>query len=145
MGYYMDVQEKKLRDKLQATGVSVTRSGDNIILNMPGNVTFDTDQSDVKSNFRPVLESVSEVLKEYKSTMIQVAGHTDSTGGERYNLLLSQQRAQSVANVLSSYGVETVRLDVVGFGETQPIANNGTAQGREQNRRVELTLLPYTK
>ncbi|SOC28262.1 outer membrane protein OmpA-like peptidoglycan-associated protein [Alloalcanivorax xenomutans] len=145
VGYYMDVQEKKLRDKLQATGVSVTRSGDNIILNMPGNVTFDTDQSDVKSNFRPVLESVSEVLKEYKSTMIQVAGHTDSTGGERYNLLLSQQRAQSVANVLSSYGVETVRLDVVGFGETQPIANNGTAQGREQNRRVELTLLPYTK
>ncbi|MCU5784335.1 OmpA family protein [Alcanivorax balearicus MACL04] len=145
VGYYMDVQEKKLRDKLQATGVSVTRSGDNIILNMPGNVTFDTDQSDVKSNFRPVLESVTEVLKEYKSTMIQVAGHTDSTGGERYNLLLSQQRAQSVANVLSSYGVETVRLDVVGFGETQPIANNGTAQGREQNRRVELTLLPYTK
>src|SRR5690606_38342715 len=137
VGYYMDVQEKKPRDKLQATGVSVTRSGDNIILNMPGNVTFDTDQSDVKSNFRPVLESVSEVLKEYKSTMIQVAGHTDSTGGERYNLLLSQQRAQSVANVLSSYGVETVRLDVVGFGETQPIANNGTAQGREQNRRVE--------
>ena len=145
VGYYMDVQEKKLRDKLQATGVSVTRSGDNIILNMPGNVTFDTDQSDVKSNFRPVLESVSEVLKEYKSTMIQVAGHTDSTGSERYNLLLSQQRAQSVAKVLSSYGVETVRLDVVGFGETQPIANNGTAQGREQNRRVELTLLPYTK
>ncbi|KAF0804983.1 OmpA family protein [Alcanivorax xiamenensis] len=145
VGYYMDVQEKKLRDKLQATGVSVTRNGDNIILNMPGNVTFDTDQSDVKSNFRPVLESVSEVLKEYKSTMIQVAGHTDSTGGERYNLLLSQQRAQSVANVLSSYGVEVVRLDVVGFGETQPIANNGTAQGREQNRRVELTLLPYTK
>ncbi|WP_133490894.1 OmpA family protein [Alcanivorax sp. 24] len=145
VGYYMDVQEKKLRDKLQATGVSVTRNGDNIILNMPGNVTFDTDQSDVKSNFRPVLESVSEVLKEYKSTMIQVAGHTDSTGGERYNLLLSQQRAQSVANVLSSYGVDVVRLDVVGFGETQPIANNGTAQGREQNRRVELTLLPYTK
>ena len=145
VGYYMDVQEKKLRDKLQATGVSVTRSGDNIILNMPGNVTFDTDQSDVKSNFRPVLESVSEVLKEYKSTMIQVAGHTDSTGGDKYNLMLSQQRAQSVANILSGFGVEQVRLDTVGFGETQPIASNSTASGREQNRRVELTLLPYTE
>ena len=77
--------------------------------------------------------------------MIQVAGHTDSTGGDRYNLLLSQQRAQSVANKLGGFGVQQVRMDVVGFGETQPIASNGTASGREQNRRVELTLMPYTK
>jgi len=88
---------------------------------------------------------VSEVLKEYKSTMIQVAGHTDSTGGDKYNLMLSQQRAQSVANILGGFGVEQVRMDTVGFGETQPIASNGTASGREQNRRVELTLLPYTE
>ncbi|MED5387267.1 MAG: OmpA family protein [Pseudomonadota bacterium] len=145
VGYYMDVQEAKLRQKLEGAGVSVTRDGDNIILNMPGNLTFDTDSSTVKSSFRPVLDAVSEVLKEYKSTMIQVAGHTDSTGGDKYNLMLSQQRAQSVANVLAGYGVQQVRMDIVGFGETQPIASNSTASGREQNRRVELTLLPYTE
>ena len=144
VGYYMDVQEAKLREKLEGAGVSVTRDGDNIILNMPGNLTFDTDSTTVKSSFRPVLDAVAEVLKEYKSTMIQVAGHTDSTGGDKYNLMLSQQRAQSVANILGGFGVEQVRMDTVGFGETQPIASNGTASGREQNRRVELTLLPYS-
>ncbi|MZR61814.1 OmpA family protein [Alcanivorax sp. DP30] len=145
VGYYMDVQEAKLRQKMEGAGVSVTRDGDNIILNMPGNLTFDTDSSTVKSSFAPVLEAVAEVLEEYESTMIQVAGHTDSTGGDRYNLLLSQQRAQAVANQLGSHGVQQVRMDVVGFGETQPIASNGTPGGREQNRRVELTLMPYTK
>ena len=145
VGYYMDVQEAKLREKMEGAGVSVTRDGDNIILNMPGNLTFDTDSTTVKPSFRPVLDAVSEVLQEYKSTMIQVAGHTDSTGGDKYSLMLSQQRAQSVANILSGFGVEQVRLDTVGFGETQPIASNSTASGREQNRRVELTLLPYTE
>jgi len=145
VGYYMDVQEAKLRQKLEGAGVSVTRDGDNIILNMPGNLTFDTDSTTVKSSFQPVLDAVAEVLKEYKSTMIQVAGHTDSTGGDKYNLMLSQQRAQAVANMLSGFGVEQVRMDTVGFGETQPIASNGSASGREQNRRVELTLLPYTE
>ncbi|MFC6328632.1 OmpA family protein [Alloalcanivorax gelatiniphagus] len=143
VGYYMDVQEAKLRQKLEGTGVSVTRNGDRIILNMPGNITFATDSTDVQSNFRPVLDSVAEVLKEYKSTMVQVAGHTDSTGGERYNLLLSQQRAQAVSQVLQGFGVQAVRIDTVGFGETQPVADNGTANGRQQNRRVELTLIPY--
>ncbi|MBZ2187915.1 OmpA family protein [Alcanivorax sp. JB21] len=144
VGYYMDVQERELREKLQGTGVSVTRDGDNIILNMPGNVTFDTDAYQVKSQFMPVLDSVSEVLKEYRSTMIQVGGHTDSTGSVQYNMLLSQQRAQSVSNALAGFGVEQVRMDIVGFGPHQPAATNDTAAGRAQNRRVELTLLPYT-
>lgn len=145
VGYYMDVQEAKLRQKLETSGVSVTRDGDRIILNMPDNVTFDSDSTQVKGSFNSVLESVAQVLKEYKSTMIQVAGHTDSTGGDRYNMLLSQQRAQTVANALGGFGVDTVRMDVVGFGETQPITSNGSAEGRQQNRRVELTLIPYQK
>lgn len=145
VGYYMDVQEAKLREELQGTGVSVTRDGEHIILNMPGNITFDSDAYAVNANFKPVLSSVSKVLKEYKSTMIQVGGHTDSTGQANYNMLLSQQRAQSVANVLAGYGVEQVRLDIVGFGPSAPIASNATPAGRAQNRRVELTLIPYTK
>src|SRR5690554_5844533 len=145
VGVYMDVQEAKLREKLASSGVSVTRDGDNIILNMPGNITFGTNQSAVNDGFVPVLDSVAEVLKEYKSTMIQVGGHTDSVGGDQYNMMLSQQRAQAVANVLSGFGVQSVRMDVVGFGKTQPIASNATESGRAQNRRVELILLPYTQ
>jgi outer membrane protein OmpA-like peptidoglycan-associated protein len=145
VGYYMDVQEAKLRQRLENTGVSVTREGDNIILNMPSNITFAVDRSDVNPNFVDVLGSVALVLKEYKSTMIEVAGHTDSTGSDSYNQMLSQQRAQAVSNVLISDGVQPVRIDTVGYGESRPIASNNTAEGRQQNRRVELTLLPYVE
>lgn len=145
VGYYMDVQEAKLRQKLQSSGVSVTRQGDRIILNMPSNITFATDSTNVNGSFQPVLSSVADVLKEYEKTMIQVAGYTDSTGGQRYNMLLSQQRAQAVANALIADGVRAVRIDTVGYGESNPIASNSTAEGRAKNRRVELTLIPYQK
>ncbi|MEJ2424807.1 MAG: OmpA family protein [Candidatus Thiodiazotropha sp.] len=145
VGYYMDVQEAKLRQRLQNTGVSVTRSGDNIILNLPGNITFEVNKTQVKPDFVEILASVALVLKEYKSTMIEVAGHTDSTGSDAYNQLLSQQRAQAVSNILIRDGVAAVRIDTVGYGETRPTASNSTPQGRQQNRRVELTLLPYVE
>ncbi len=145
VGYYMDVQETKLRQQLDDTGVSVTRDGDNIILNMPGNVTFDVNKSQVKPQFLDVLGSVVTVLKEYQSTMIEIAGHTDSSGSESYNQLLSQSRAQSVTDELVKLGVKPVRVDTVGYGEARPVASNDTAQGRQQNRRVELTLLPYVE
>jgi outer membrane protein OmpA-like peptidoglycan-associated protein len=145
VGYYMDVQETKLRQQLEQTGVSVTRDGNNIILNMPSNITFEVDQATLKPNFVEVLHSVTLVLNEYKSTMIEVAGHTDSTGSESHNQQLSQRRALSVSGVLIDDGVQELRIDTVGYGETRPIANNSTAAGRQQNRRVELTLLPYTE
>ena len=145
VGYYMDVQEAKLRQQLENTGVSVTRDGENIILNMPSNITFEANKSDVKPNFAEVLHSVSLVLKEYKSTMIEVAGHTDSSGSESYNQMLSQQRAQSVTAILTREGVEPVRIDTVGYGETRPVASNANPSGRQLNRRVELTLLPYVE
>ncbi|MCW8950527.1 MAG: OmpA family protein [Sedimenticola sp.] len=144
VGYYMDVQEAKLRQQLENTGVSVTRNGDNIILNMPSNITFAVDRSDVNPNFVETLGSVGLVLKEYKSTMIEVAGHTDSTGSDAYNQDLSQRRANAVSNILIARGVESVRIDSVGYGEMRPIASNSNTAGRQQNRRVELTLLPYT-
>lgn len=142
VGAYMDVQEAKLRQQLEATGVSVTRSGDNIILNMPGNITFASDSANVSANAKQVLNSVSLVLKEYDKTNIVVAGYTDSTGAAKYNQILSQQRAQSVANVLMNVGVDHARVQVRGFGASNYIASNNTAAGRSQNRRVELTLIP---
>ena len=144
VGLYMDRQAAKLREELAGTGVSVTKVGDNIVLNMPGNVTFATDQAEVKSNFYPVLNSVAKVLKEYEKTLVHVTGHTDSTGGYEYNLGLSQRRADSVSSYLAAQGVQSVRLQARGFGPDNPVASNDTPDGRQQNRRVEITLEPLT-
>ncbi len=145
VGYYMDVQEAKLRKELEATGVSVTRNGDNITLNMPSNITFEVNQTALKPSFSEVLGSVSKVLQKYKSTVIQVAGHTDSDGSDSYNQLLSKQRAQTVADHLMGLGIQPVRIETVGFGEQYPITSNDTQEGKAQNRRVELTLVPVAE
>lgn len=145
VGYYMDQQEAELREQLEGTGVSVTRVGDNIILNMPGNITFATNSSKLNGSFHEVLRSVTLVLKEYEKTVMEVAGHTDSTGDPSYNQALSEQRAQSVSRYLVSNGVEPVRIAAYGHGESRPIASNASPEGRRQNRRVELTLLPVTQ
>jgi outer membrane protein OmpA-like peptidoglycan-associated protein len=144
VGAYMDVQEKKLREQLQGTGVSVTRVGDEIVLNMPGNVTFATDSAEIKSNFYSVLNSVSLVVKEYDKTIIEVTGHTDSTGSDTYNQTLSEKRSGSVGSYLAGQGIMSQRVLTQGFGEQMPIADNGTPEGREKNRRVELRLVPLT-
>ncbi|MEQ8268470.1 MAG: OmpA family protein [Parvibaculum sp.] len=144
IGYYMDKQEAELTQRLRSSGVSVTRVGNDIILNMPGNVTFATDSSDINAKFYDVLNSVAIVLKEYDKTLIDVTGHTDSTGSDQYNLELSQKRAQSVAAYLIGQSVDSRRFYIVGAGEAQPIATNDTPQGREQNRRVEIRLSPLT-
>jgi outer membrane protein OmpA-like peptidoglycan-associated protein len=144
VGGYMDHQASKLREELAGTGVSVTKVGNNIILNMPGNVTFATNQSEVQSSFYPVLNSVAKVLKEYEKTMVHVTGHTDSTGGYEYNLQLSQKRANAVSSYLAAQGVQPVRLQTQGLGPDRPVAANDTPDGRSQNRRVEITLEPIT-
>lgn len=142
VGYYMDTQEAKLRKQLRNSGVSVQRDGDSINLIMPGNITFPTDGSDIKTDFYEVLDSVSLVLEEFDKTIIVVAGFTDSSGSESYNQRLSELRAGSVATYLQSKKMNPARFDVVGFGEGHPIADNATAAGRSQNRRVEISLLP---
>lgn len=144
IGAYMDRQEADLRAQLQGTGVSVTRQGDQIILNMPSNITFATDQSDVNAAFYPTLNSVALVLKRYNQSLVDVYGHTDSTGSDTYNLTLSQQRAQSVASYLISQGADARRFYVQGFGEARPLADNGTETGRAANRRVEILLSPLS-
>jgi outer membrane protein OmpA-like peptidoglycan-associated protein len=145
VGYYMDVQEKKLRDRMAGTGVTVTRMGDNITLNMPSNITFALNSADLNAQFFNALDGVSMVLKEYDKTVIEVAGHTDSSGSDQYNQALSERRAQAVAGYLSSHGVKAQRLITIGAGEGHPVASNDTEQGRSANRRVELTIVPVTK
>ena len=142
IGAYMDRQEAKLREQLRGTGVSVPRVGDNITLNMPGHVTFQTDSADLNASFFRVLDSVALVAKEFDKTIIESAGHTDSTGSEQYNQQLSERRAGTVAQYLRSRGIAADRLITVGVGEMRPIASNDTAAGRAQNRRVELTFAP---
>jgi outer membrane protein OmpA-like peptidoglycan-associated protein len=145
VGAYMDKQESKLRAQLQGTGVSVTRSGNDLILNMPGNITFKTASADLNSNFFKVLDSVGLVLKEFDKTLIDVEGHTDSDGATAYNQQLSLERANSVGTYLQSHGVNGQRIVTFGAGEDRPIASNTTPDGKQQNRRVELKLQPITE
>ena len=144
IGVYMDKQEAKLRAELEGTGVSVARIGDNITLNMPGNITFATDSSDLSPAFFDVLNSVGKVLGEYDKTVVEVAGHTDSTGADSYNQSLSERRAASVATYLQGRNVISQRLITVGMGEARPVADNTTAEGRQANRRVEITMVPVS-
>lgn len=145
VGYYMDTQEAKLRKQLRGSGVRVVREGDNINLVMPGNITFASDSANINASFYNVLDSVALVLEEFNKTVVVVAGHTDSQGSDAYNRQLSQQRADSVAGYLQSQKVMRDRFEIIAAGESSPVADNATASGREQNRRVEITLLPITQ
>jgi len=145
IGYYMDVQEAKLREELRGTGVSVTRNGNDIILNMPGNITFKTGSSNINSKFYGVLDSVAKVLDKYKKTYIDIKGHTDSVGGHSFNQKLSEERASSVADYLASKNVMPERILKVGYGEDYPIASNSTPEGRTKNRRVTVEISPVTQ
>jgi outer membrane protein OmpA-like peptidoglycan-associated protein len=144
IGYYMDRQEMELRAELEGTGVRVARMGDNVTLVMPGNVTFATNSSDLSPAFFDVLNSVGKVLAKYDQTVVEVAGHTDSTGSEAYNQSLSERRGTSVANYLGGQGVSSQRIITVGMGELRPVADNTTDSGRQANRRVEITMVPVT-
>ena len=144
IGAYMDGQESKLRNQLEGTGVSVSRVGDSIVLNMPSNITFDSDKSELKPQFYTTLNSVSAIFKEYKQTLIDVVGHTDSSGTSEYNYDLSRRRAASVAQYLSAQQLDPRRFSVEGRGASDPIASNASPSGRAQNRRVEITILPLT-
>jgi outer membrane protein OmpA-like peptidoglycan-associated protein len=145
VGYYMDEQEKKLRRQTAGTGVGVTRDGDELVLDMPSEVTFAVNSSNLDPMFRSTLDKVAATLTEYEKTYVDVLGHTDSTGSDAYNQTLSEQRANTVASYLSGRGVKQARLATKGYGESQPRASNTTEEGRAQNRRVEIRLVPVTE
>lgn len=142
VGVYMDRQEAVMRERLADSGVSVTRVGDDIILNMPSNITFASSESTIKPRFYEVLNSVSIVLNEFDRSRMQIEGHTDSDGSEQYNFDLSNRRADSVAAYLSSQQVDPRRISVRGLGESRPVASNDTPQGKARNRRVEIRIAP---
>jgi outer membrane protein OmpA-like peptidoglycan-associated protein len=142
IGNYQDRQEAKLRAQMANTGVEVVRQGDNITLDMPGNVTFATSSYSINDEFKPILDNVAATLKEFDQTIIEVAGHTDSTGSRAYNQTLSENRANSVKGHLVAQGVPAKRIITVGAGPDHPVADNSTAEGRAQNRRVEITIVP---
>lgn len=140
VGYYMDRQEAVLREKMKASGVSVTRIGDKIVLNMPGNITFDSGRSELKGSFLNTLSGVVEVAKEFDETQLEIKGHADSTGSASRNLALSTRRAQSVASYLMTSGISNARVTAYGAGSSEPVASNATTKGRAANRRVEIIL-----
>lgn len=142
IGAYMDRQEQELRRQTAGSGVEIERRGDELVLTMPSGITFAFDRYDVQPQFRPTLDKIAEVLGEYPQTMIDIYGHTDSVGSDPYNQTLSENRARSVSAYLSTRGVHSVRMATLGYGETQPIADNATDSGRAANRRVELRIVP---
>ena len=141
-GYYADQQEKKLRESMANTGVEVQRQGDQIKLIMPGNITFATNSDAISSSFYTPLNNLANSLKQFNQNTIQIVGYTDSTGSRQLNMDLSQRRAQSVANYLTSQGVSPTNLSARGAGPDNPIASNADVNGRAQNRRVEVNLGP---
>lgn len=144
IGGYMDRQEKELREKTAGTNIEVKREGDEILLNMPAGITFDTNSYVIKPEFRSTLDNVAQTLAQYNQTFVDVYGHTDSTGTPAINQPLSENRAKAVGDYLSTRGVAQARIGTRGFGATQPVASNDTEAGRQANRRVEIKLVPVT-
>jgi outer membrane protein OmpA-like peptidoglycan-associated protein len=142
VGGYMDEQQRKLEEATAGTGIEVDRVGDQIQLTMPSNVTFAVNSATIQPGFFAALDDVSATLVQYDDTSVDIVGHASSDGDDAYNMTLSQQRAQSVRSYLISKGTESVRINAIGMGETQPIADNATAEGRAANRRVEILLTP---
>ena len=146
VGYGMDEQIRELEEATVGTGVDVTETpeGDGILVNLP-EVTFAVDSTAISPEMRAVLDDVAQSMINYPNSLIDVMGHTDSTGSDQYNLDLSRRRAESVANFLTSRGVARARIETLGYGEQYPIADNASPEGRAQNRRVEIRITPITE
>ena len=143
VGRYMDNQQRALESQLSGSGVGVARQGDNLILRMPSDVTFATNQSSIDARFMPVLDDVAQVLQQYDQSTIDVLGYTDSSGGDAINQPLSERRASSVASELVRRGVIAQRIYVAGMSSQNPVASNATPEGRAMNRRVEILIRPF--
>lgn len=142
-GHYVDNQEAELRKSMAGSGVQVEREGDQLKLIMPGAITFATGKADISPSFYQTLSQLSGSFKQFKNNDLVVTGYTDSVGAAQSNQILSARRADSVAQYLRSNGVDSSRIQAVGAGSANPVASNATADGRSQNRRVEIKLIPH--
>ena len=145
VGSYMDKQERELRQRSAGTGIEVQRNGEEIAIKLPSGISFDTNQAILRPDMRPALDQVAQTLASYQSTLIDVTGHTDSTGSDAINQPLSERRANAVADYLQYQGVQRVRMATRGYGAQFPVASNDTDSGRALNRRVEIRLSPVTQ
>ena len=147
IGYTMDKQIKQLKEQTAGSGVDVTPTdnGQAILVNLPEGVTFDVGSYSLKPEFRATLDTVADSLKQYPDSLIDVYGHTDSTGSDTYNQTLSENRARTVASYLNMQGVAPARIRSQGYGETMPVADNATDDGRRKNRRVEIKIVPVSQ
>ena len=145
VGAYMDRQEQELRRQTAGTGIDVERQGDQLVLNMPGDVTFGYDSATVQPQFQATLDQVATTLRNYPSTAIDIYGHTDSRGSDVYNQGLSERRANAVQSYLSSRGVQYERIATRGYGETALKCAETSEEGYRCNRRVEIRIAPVTQ
>lgn len=150
VGNYMDEQQRKLEQQLAAerqnNDIRLVRVDEETLkLELDSESTFSVNSSTVKPDFKNSLMKVSNVISEYGQTAVHVVGHTDSTGTQSYNQQLSEKRSNSVGSYLASGGVQRDRMRLSGRGETLPVANNGTSQGRDANRRVEIYIKPIVE
>jgi outer membrane protein OmpA-like peptidoglycan-associated protein len=143
VGKMMDDQERDMRETLAASeAASIRREGDLLAISLKGDVTFDYDSAILRPGLYSEIDRISNVLIKYPQTVIRVEGHTDSTGSESYNMILSQRRADSVKNLIVQRGVSLTRIETMPYGESMPIADNSTEAGRSMNRRVEIKIAP---
>jgi len=145
IGDYMDRQEQEFRQELSGSGIDVIREGDNIRLIMPANITFATNQSYITSGFHSTLNDVAKVLTKFDKTLLSIEGHTDNTGSDQLNQVLSEKRSISVKDYLVQKGIQDARLKTMGYGESMPLIDNNTEKNRSLNRRVEIQIIPSKK
>lgn len=145
VGSYMDNQEKALREELKGSGVGVQRDNDRLVLDIPAQLTFDINRSDIRPSLYPALNDIAKVLRDYPKTMVVVAGHTDDTGPYQFNMNLSRARAESVQSYLVAQGVQPIRIETIGYGPDRPAFPNNSEANRAKNRRVEVHIEPIVE
>jgi outer membrane protein OmpA-like peptidoglycan-associated protein len=145
VGQFLDSQERELQRELAGTGADVYQQGDALYVSLPENVAFQTGSAVLQPGFYPIISDVARTLQKYPQSFVEIIGHTDSTGSTAFNQQLSERRANTVATELTSRGITPSRVSAFGVGETQPIASNATPEGRAQNRRVEIRIVPLTQ
>ncbi len=142
LGSYLDRQQRDLQASIGGSGATIVNTGSELIVSLPEAITFDVDSSDVKPSIRDEIIAISRNLQSYPNSVVQVVGHTDSTGSASYNQGLSERRAQAVTNILVASGTSAGRIQTYGRGASSPVATNETSAGRQANRRVEIVITP---